>query len=542
MLLERGSKIYSEGDYLIYSKPILDKENEQIGMLHLRSNYKKELRKLLLSYAGILAVVLTFSILLTALLSSRLQRVISEPILRLAQTAKIVAEQKDYSVRASKLEADEIGQFTDAFNQMLEQIQGRDTALRLSQQKFETLVNSIEGVVWEADPETFRFVFVSKQAERLLGYPLEQWLETESFWEDHLHPEDRERAVQTSRIAMIEKRFCSQEYRMLALNGSILWIRSYSTVVLEDSEPVLLRGVLLDFTREKKAAEELAALHAELLQTSHQAGMAEVATGVLHNVGNVLNSVNVSTTLVRERIRESEVTTLGRVAALLGAHHADLPAFLTTDPKGKMVAGFIQRLADQLSKERTETMCELELLAKNIEHIKEIVALQQSYARVCGVVESLPVTELVEDALQINSTAFRRHGVEVVRQFEPVPLVSVNRHKVLQILVNLLSNAKYAVDQAAVENKRLVLSVALDGNNRVSISVQDNGIGIAPENLTRIFSHGFTTKKEGHGFGLHSGALAAKEMGGALYAQSDGAGRGATFTLELPISEEQIKK
>jgi signal transduction histidine kinase len=297
---------------------------------------------------------------------------------------------------------------------------------------------------------------------------------------------------------------------MLALNGSILWIRSYSTVVLEGSEPVLLRGVLLDFTREKKAAEELASLHTELLQTSHQAGMAEVATGVLHNVGNVLNSVNVSTTLVRERIRESEVTTLGRVAALLGAHHADLPAFLATHPKGKMVAGFIQRLADQLSKERVEIMGELDLLAKNIEHIKEIVALQQSYARVCGVVESLPVTELVEDALQINSTAFRRHGVEVVRQFESVPLVSVNRHKVLQILVNLLSNAKYAVDQATVENKLLVLSVALDGNNRVSISVQDNGIGIAPENLTRIFSHGFTTKKEGHGFGLHSGARCQK--------------------------------
>jgi two-component system, NtrC family, sensor kinase len=199
-------------------------------------------------------------------------------------------------------------------------------------------------------------------------------------------------------------------------------------------------------------------------------------------------------------------------------------------------------LADQLSKERTETLGELELLAKNIEHIKEIVALQQSYARVCGVVESLPITELIEDALQINSTAFRRHGVEVVRQFEPVPLVSVNRHKVLQILVNLLSNAKYAVDQATVENKRLVLSVARDGKNRVSISVQDNGIGIAPENLTRIFSHGFTTKKEGHGFGLHSGALAAKEMGGSLHVHSAGAGRGATFTLELPIRAEQIKK
>ena len=540
--LKGAYPIYSEGDYKIFSKPIfINKGKEQVGMLHLRSEYKKELRKLLLSYAGILALVLSFSILLTALLSSRLQRVISEPILRLAQTAKVVAEQRDYSVRASKLEGDEIGQFTDAFNQMLEQIQGRDTALRLSHQKFETLVNSIEGVVWEADPETFRFVFVSKQAERLLGHPLNDWVENPKFWQANLHPEDRDRAVQTSRNAMMEKRFCSQEYRMLAKNGSSLWIRSYSTVVLEADKPVLLRGVLLDVTREKKAAEELVAVHAELLETSHQAGMAEVATGVLHNVGNVLNSVNVSSTLVCERVRRSELTTLVRVAALLREHEADLSTYLTTDPKGRMMAGFIQSLADQLSKERTETLLELELLVKNIGHIKEIVAMQQSYARVSGVVESLPVTELVEDALQINSTAFRRHGVEVVRQFEIVPPVSVNRHKVLQILINLLSNAKYAVDQATVYNKRLILGVALYGKDHVRIAVQDNGIGIPQENLTRIFSHGFTTKKEGHGFGLHSGALAARQMGGALYAQSGGPGQGATFILELPISEANAK-
>ena len=242
-----------------------------------------------------------------------------------------------------------------------------------------------------------------------------------------------------------------------------------------------------------------------------------------------------------ERVRKSELTTLDRVAALLREHQADLPAFLTTDTKGKMVAGFIQSLADQFQRAHGN-LARVGIAVKNIEHIKEIVAMQQSYARVSGVVESLPVTELVEDALQINSAAFRRHGVEVLRQFQPVPLVSVNRHKVLQILVNLLSNAKYAVDQASVENRRLILRVALYGNNRVRIAVQDNGIGIPQENLTRIFSHGFTTKKEGHGFGLHSGALAAKEMGGALYAQSDGVGQGATFTLELPISEEHTRK
>jgi C4-dicarboxylate-specific signal transduction histidine kinase len=126
----------------------------------------------------------------------------------------------------------------------------------------------------------------------------------------------------------------------------------------------------------------------------------------------------------------------------------------------------------------------------------------------------------------------------VKREFNEVPLVRVDRHKVLQILVNLVRNAKYALDAADRNDKVLTLGVAMNGTGCVKLVVRDNGVGIAPENLTRIFSHGFTTKKDGHGFGLHSGALAAKEMGGCLQAFSEGPGTGATFILELPIATE----
>jgi C4-dicarboxylate-specific signal transduction histidine kinase len=179
----------------------------------------------------------------------------------------------------------------------------------------------------------------------------------------------------------------------------------------------------------------------------------------------------------------------------------------------------------------------MESVAENIEHIKEIVAMQQSYAKVSGAYENLSAAELLEDALRINLAAFDRHHIEIVKEFEPrLPSVCVDRHKVLQILINLLRNAKHAMQDLGAERKRLVIKVGIASPDQVQISVRDIGIGIPQENLTKVFNYGFTTKKGGHGFGLHSGANAAKEMGGSLTVHSDGPGQGAEFTLSLPTA------
>jgi C4-dicarboxylate-specific signal transduction histidine kinase len=195
---------------------------------------------------------------------------------------------------------------------------------------------------------------------------------------------------------------------------------------------------------------------------------------------------------------------------------------------------YLSNLAVHLVEEQGEIMRELGLLTGNIEHIKEIVTMQQSYARVSGVLESLNVADLMEDALRMNAGALDRHEVRVVREFNQAVPVTVEKHKVLQILVNLIRNAKYALDDGMPSEKRMTLRVAANGDDLVKISIIDNGVGIPPENLTRIFGHGFTTRKEGHGFGLHSGALAARELGGSLSVHSDGPGKGACFTLEFP--------
>lgn len=301
---------------------------------------------------------------------------------------------------------------------------------------------------------------------------------------------------------------------------------------------------VLERTRELKeqmSAKErahvaLAEAQQSLVEISRRAGMAEVATGVLHNVGNVLNSVNVSVTLVHHRLRRAGLSDLDQAVALLRAHESDLPRFLTSDPRGKSFLNFLSQLTDHLSSENDWVRNEVKSIMRHVEHIKEIVAMQQSYSQVSGVREMLSVSQLMEDALQINAAAFQRHGVELERHYETVPALLLERHKVLQILVNLLRNAKEALVEGGKPNKRIQVHISKIADQTLQISVADNGVGILPENLTRIFQHGFTTRKTGHGFGLHSGAIAAKEMGGNLKVESAGLGEGARFVLELPLT------
>ena len=294
-------------------------------------------------------------------------------------------------------------------------------------------------------------------------------------------------------------------------------------------------SVAQDITDRKEAELELERTHKQLLDASRFAGMAEVASNVLHNVGNVLTSVNISANLVSECVRDTKVAGLGRAAAMLKEREKDLADFLTTDERGRKLPAYLTQLAEHLQGNQKLALKELAALRDNIEHIKETVAMQQSYAKLCGVSEIVSINSLIEDSLRMNAAALTRHGVAVNREIDGnVPSISVDKHKVLQILVNLIRNAKYACDDVERSDKLITIRVNASGP-RVHIAVIDNGVGISPENMNRLFRHGFTTRKTGHGFGLHSGALAAKELGGSLTAHSDGLGSGATFTLELPF-------
>ncbi len=290
--------------------------------------------------------------------------------------------------------------------------------------------------------------------------------------------------------------------------------------------------------RVSERTAELNRIHGQLIEASRRGGMAEIAANVLHNVGNALTSVNVSINLIMDGAKNSKVASLARVVALIREHANDLGAFVTSDPQGKQLPGYLAQLSEHLLADQDATVKEIGLLQKNISHIKEIVAMQQSYATVLGVKEVVDIKSLVEDSLRINAGALSRHGVQIIRDFGDVPPMNVDKNKILQIMVNLVRNAKYACDESGRDDKRVTIRIARE-DGHLTLSVTDNGVGISLENLTRIFSHGFTTRKGGHGFGLHGSALAAKEMGGSLSVHSDGVGRGAAFTLELPFRRSE---
>jgi len=525
------------------------------GMIFVASDLKG-LSSRLISYLAIVGVVFLASLLLAFLLSSQLQRLVSDPIRLLAQVARTVARDKNYSLRAKKQSNDEIGQLVDGFNEMLAQIQQRDAALQTARENLECRVEERTAeLAYERDllrtlldcspdPIYFKnaqshFLKASKVQAELFGVNGADEMVGKTDFDFHTEEharaalEDEQEIIRTGRplIGKVEKETLKSGRESWTLTSKMPFRN-------KDGRIIGTFGISKDITVIKETEAKLEQVHKELLETSRQAGMAEIATNVLHNVGNVLNSVNISAGVAVEIVKRSKAANLAKVVALLREHERDLGAFITTDSKGKQLPVYLGQLSDQFLADQQAASRELNLLRDNIEHIKEIVAMQQSYANVSSATELVNIRDLVEDSLRINAGAMTRHGVEIIREYETLPPMQVEKHKIMQVLVNLLRNAKYACDGSESADKRMTVRVARDAG-RIKISVTDNGVGIAPENLTRIFNHGFTTRKEGHGFGLHGSALAARGMGGSLNVHSDGPGRGATFTLELPAAASE---
>lgn len=291
----------------------------------------------------------------------------------------------------------------------------------------------------------------------------------------------------------------------------------------------------------------LAEARARMLAGAHEAGMAQVAVEMLHNVGNLLNSVNVSVGVVKNKLTTSEVKTVGQAAQLMLERGDRLAEFLTTDERGRRIPGFLAELSTVLSGEHEQMIGEMNRVGASLDHIQQIIDGQNDRSGRAGVLETVDAAALVEEAIWLSAEAFARHDVELARDFEPVGLVSVNRNKVLQILTNLLSNAKRAVVEGGRIPRRVTVRLRRDAAAdrpdaapRIAIQVVDNGAGIAAEHLPQLFSFGFSTKPNSRGCGLHSAVNMARELGGDLAASSDGPGCGACFTLTLPTAEVQV--
>lgn len=288
------------------------------------------------------------------------------------------------------------------------------------------------------------------------------------------------------------------------------------------------------FISHQEAREHELNLQKELTIAARQAGMMQVATSVLHNVGNVLNSVNISTSVIRDSYPASELENYKAVVKLIEEHKDDIDQFIQTDDRGKYLLQYFSAFANWWEKEQKKFQKEIALIAKNLEHIKGIISLQQSMSNVMGTKESTSINQLLGDLEAMYSSNIERLNITVSVDCEILPNIVLERSKLIQILENLFHNALDALKAGGKREKILIIRTRVE-QEIIKIEVIDNGCGIDPENLTKMFSFGFTTKKEGHGYGLHSSAQLAKEMGGELTVESRGVGQGATFRLILPL-------
>ncbi|QRK08232.1 AAA family ATPase [Archangium violaceum] len=288
--------------------------------------------------------------------------------------------------------------------------------------------------------------------------------------------------------------------------------------------------------RVEERTRELQQAQARLVDTAREVGMAEIASNVLHNVGNVLTSAVINLEMMRKAVGSSRVGRLKQASALLLENREGLADFLTKDPRGSRLPDYLSAVADEMMREQMRLMEDMDAMGQHVEHIRAIVQVQQTYARTSLMTEECDLARLIDDALRIQLPALQRHGVTVHRTLSPVPRVHVDKHKVLQILINLISNAKHALDGVPEGKRNMWVRLAAEGG-MARIQVVDDGVGFAPEMKGKLFAHGFTTRKDGHGFGLHSSALAAQLLSGSLMLESEGPGKGAVATLELPFTE-----
>jgi NO-binding membrane sensor protein with MHYT domain/two-component sensor histidine kinase len=433
--------------------------------------------------------------------------------------------------------------------------QTRRDAMRLAQLNTDlqhgknllALATRAAGIVcWEFDVATGTTLWTENEIESLRAAGVDIQRRPDALIA-MIHPEDASGVVDTIRNAAADGRdVCALRVRAMTPAQGTIHLQAHARIFCnERGELSRLLGVFWDVTDNVLQEQRRQELQLQLHEASRQAGMAEVATGVLHSVGNVLNSLGVSASLVQSGLRESRAGNVQRIAALLTEQGDQIGKFIDGDERGRQIPSYLAQLGEHLTTEHKNLQREAQAIVVHVEHICKIVAAQQTYARRGGVSESVDVAELLDNAIALNFGAGAGTGVQINRRYDSVPPVALDRHKLIQILGNFLSNARHALKDRPEGQRVLTPCIRAQSADWLMIEVEDSGVGIDADALSRLFEFGFTTKADGHGFGLHSSAILAKELGGDVRGHSEGPGRGARFTLRLPLtcaSQTAIRK
>lgn len=389
-------------------------------------------------------------------------------------------------------------------------------------------------------------IFWSKETYRLFGInprlavpPYENIMQL-------IDEKDREKLNLLVERAFSEGKDFEMEFRIKnAEDGQLYWLYVITHLEAEKNlnKPTqILSGTVMDITERKQAENEMQKLHQQLLITARQAGMSEVATSVLHNVGNILNSVNVSISLIKEFLSQYNIKNLIQVSQMIEDHKSQSD-YLLSDSKGKLIPEYLVSLAKKMDQDFQAISNEATNLDVHLQHIKDIVVLQKDLSGLHGIKDKIFLNDTIDLAIKMASSSFHAVDIEIIKNYQVNMELLLDKSRLLQILVNLIKNAKESYNSCQDKKlKKITISIKKpDKKPYVNISVEDNGVGIAEDKITTVFSLGYTTKRDGHGFGLHSSAISAVEVGGRLWAESEGINKGSTFILQLPLKTDKEK-
>ncbi len=446
----------------------------------------------------------------------------------------------EYTTTAIRGEKNEVIGAVVVFSDITERKHAEEI-LRDSEEKFRQFAENIDDVFWMTSVDMHTIHYVSPAFEQVWGLPAKALYADPNAWISAIVPEDREQVFTTFQ-KLADEASVNIEYRLRRPDGSIRWIHDRGFQIRDAGGKIYrTAGIAVDITERKRIAETVADLNKQLVVAARQSGMAEVASSVLHNAGNVLNSINVSATLVTEKVKDSKLAGLVKVAALLKEQEGRLNTFLVEDPRGRKLPEYFNMLASYWQQEQAAVILELTNLNNNIQHVKDIISMQQSLTGVSGIEEPVKISHVLQNAMNIVEASYKHNHIAVSCDIHDIPPSLIEKSRLIQILVNLLQNSNDALSKLPANNRAVSIKARLI-DDHYAIEVSDNGVGMRPEDLTRIFSYGFTTKSTGHGIGLHTSALSAQDMGGALTATSEGPGKGATFLLTIPFKAIGVRK
>lgn len=508
--------------------------------------------------------ILAASLLLGGLLALRITSGIIPPIQRLMKAAKQVAS-GDLNTKVMVTSNDEIGQLGGSFNAMINdlraaalnekkmldelhtlnqeletRVQDRTRDFEASETKIRAILENIgEGII--VLNESGRIESINPAAEQIflmteeeaIGVNATLLIADEDTREiaDISNYQDEQDGLFKSGDNQQPKEY--QGHRSDGTKFSMELVVSS----MEFGEKRMRVCIVRDITARKATETTLANVQAQLVDAAHKSGMADMATGVLHNIGNILNSVNLSGGEILRATSNSKIKGLIKANEMLTAHSDNMGEFLLNDARGQKLPGYFIKMGKVLDSEITAISTEARALLEKTTMMKEVINTQQTYARSGFHSEGLNISELVDDALKIQDASLAKWGVKLHKRFTDLPECTGQKSKLLQVITNLIKNAKEAMTDNDNYNKpkELTIETGMLNANVLYLKIKDNGCGINENQLSKIFGHGFTTKQEGHGFGLHTSANAMTEMKGSLTVDSKGIQKGACFTLTLPI-------